>query len=59
MSLGFTAFDWVSAFNWGSLGSNDFIDKTNKQISTFRFVGFLRLIDKNASFSKSQLVPYF
>jgi hypothetical protein len=31
MSLGFTAFDWVSAFKWVSLGSNDFIDKTNEQ----------------------------
>jgi len=41
MSLGFTALNWVS------LGSNDFIDKTNKEISTF--VGFVRLIDKNAS----------
>ena len=41
MSLGFTALNWVS------LGSHDFIDKTNKEISTF--VGFVRLIDKNAS----------
>jgi len=41
MSLGFTSLNWVS------LGSHDFIDQANKEISTF--VGFVRLIDKNAS----------
>ena len=41
MALGFTALNWVS------LGSHDFIEKANKAISAF--VGFVRLIDKNAS----------
>ena len=57
MSLGFTALNWIS------LGSHDFIDKTNKELSTF--VGFVRLIDKNAStiaeivkkIERAQLVP--
>jgi dynein heavy chain len=57
MALGFTALNWVS------LGSHDFIDKTNKELSSF--VGFVRLIDKNAStiaditktIARARLVP--
>ena len=41
MQLGFTALNWVS------LGTHDFIDRTNKELSAFQ--GFVRLMDNNAA----------
>lgn len=48
MALGFTALNWIS------LGINDFIDKTNKKISSF--VTLTRSIEQNATRSAHPLV---